>query len=203
MSSSHSFTPSATFRIYLCPACIRHHTCRRRRLNRTRYTGAWFTGSNILDLLRPVLFSIRHVRIRRLPIHFFGERVHLRVPPHSHKDELPVNLRSVHVRIQHTTKIVVIVSKPNVRYQLVTHTLCPRVPRTTPLIFLAKFLFKLYMYGSDRTVVIKIPLIRNVMPKRDLAVFLRGRDERRSGRRQVARKLSRSASAPSSAGELT
>jgi hypothetical protein len=59
------------------------------------------------------------------------------------------------------------------------------VLRTTPLIFLAKFTFKLYMHGSERTVVIKIPLVRNVMPKRDLAAFLRSREEQRSSRRSA------------------
>ena len=49
--------------------------------------------------------------------------------------------------------------------------------------FLAKFIFKLYMHGSDRAVVIKVPLVREVMPKRDLAAFLRSRDERRDERR--------------------
>ena len=76
------------------------------------------------------------------------------------------------------------------------------VYRTTPLIFLAKYAFKLYMHGSDRTVVIKIPLVRNVMPKRQLAAFFRGQDERRTSRRSEL--LSRrSARGSSSAGELT
>mmetsp|Transcript_12546 Transcript_12546/g.34109 ORF Transcript_12546/g.34109 Transcript_12546/m.34109 type:complete len:704 (+) Transcript_12546:149-2260(+) len=56
---------------------------------------------------------------------------------------------------------------------------------TTPLLFLAKFIFKKYRYGSDLTAVIKIRLIREVMPKRDLAAFLRSRDERRSSRRSA------------------
>eukprot|EP00618_Florenciella_parvula_P034896 CAMPEP_0119476932 /NCGR_PEP_ID=MMETSP1344-20130328/7262_1 /TAXON_ID=236787 /ORGANISM="Florenciella parvula, Strain CCMP2471" /LENGTH=166 /DNA_ID=CAMNT_0007510803 /DNA_START=80 /DNA_END=581 /DNA_ORIENTATION=+ len=55
---------------------------------------------------------------------------------------------------------------------------------TTPLLFLAKFIFKKYRYGSDLTAVIKIRLIREVMPKRDLAAFLHSRDERRSSRRR-------------------
>ena len=67
---------------------------------------------------------------------------------------------------------------------------------------MAKYAFKLYMHGSDRTVVIKIPLVRNVMPKRQLAAFFRGRDERRTSRRSEL--LSRrSARGSSSAGELT
>ena len=53
--------------------------------------------------------------------------------------------------------------------------------------FLAKFIFKLYMHGSDRTVVIKIPLVREVMPKGDLAAFLRSRDERRDEQRSSCR----------------
>ena len=81
-------------------------------------------------------------------------------------------------------------------------TLRKHARRTTPLIFLAKYAFKLHMHGSDRTVVIKIPLVRNVMPKRQLAAFLRGRDERRTSRRSEL--LSRrSARGSSSAGELT
>ena len=51
--------------------------------------------------------------------------------------------------------------------------------------FMAKFIFKLYMHGSDRTVVIKIPLVREVMPKGELAAFIRSRDERRSTRRRT------------------
>jgi len=60
--------------------------------------------------------------------------------------------------------------------------------------FLAKFIFKLYMHGSDRTVVIKIPLVRELMPKGDLAAFLQSRDERRSTLRHT---LSSSGSSPS------
>ena len=55
--------------------------------------------------------------------------------------------------------------------------------RTTPLIFFAKFVFKLYMDGPGRAVVIKIPLVRSVMPKRELADFLRIREERRTSSR--------------------
>jgi len=62
--------------------------------------------------------------------------------------------------------------------------------------FLAKFIFKLYMHGSDRTVVIKIPLVREVMPKGDLAAFLQSRDERRLTRRRTLSSR-RSASGPS------
>ena len=53
--------------------------------------------------------------------------------------------------------------------------------------FMAKFIFKLYMHGSDRTVVIKIPLVREVMPKGELAAFLRSRDERRDEQRSSRR----------------
>jgi len=64
-------------------------------------------------------------------------------------------------------------------------TLRLRACRTTPLIFLAKFIFKLHSYGSDRAVVIKMPLVRNVMIKGGLAVFRRSRDEQRSSRRSA------------------
>eukprot|EP00620_Florenciella_sp_RCC1587_P023068 CAMPEP_0182567492 /NCGR_PEP_ID=MMETSP1324-20130603/8708_1 /TAXON_ID=236786 /ORGANISM="Florenciella sp., Strain RCC1587" /LENGTH=162 /DNA_ID=CAMNT_0024781503 /DNA_START=103 /DNA_END=591 /DNA_ORIENTATION=- len=68
---------------------------------------------------------------------------------------------------------------------------------TTPLIFLAKFIFTLYMY-ANQTVVIKIPLVREVMPKRGLAVFLRSRDERRSShRRTLSLRRSANGSSPS------
>ena len=63
--------------------------------------------------------------------------------------------------------------------------------------FLAKFIFKLYMHGSDRAVVIKVPLVREVMPKGDLAAFLRSRDERRSSRRSTLAPSRRSASGSS------
>ena len=69
--------------------------------------------------------------------------------------------------------------------------------------FLAKFIFKLYMHGSDRTVVVKIPLIRKVMPKRDLVVFLRSRDEQRSSRISGALTSRRSAGRSLSADETT
>ena len=70
--------------------------------------------------------------------------------------------------------------------------------------FMAKFIFKLYMHGSDRTVVINVPLVREVMPKGKLAAFLWSRDERRSERRSSRRTRnilaasSRLASGPSS-----
>jgi len=65
--------------------------------------------------------------------------------------------------------------------------------------FLAKFIFKVYMHGSDRAIVIKIPLVREVMSKGDLAAFLRSRDERRSTHRRSRRTLlsTRSASGSS------
>ena len=64
--------------------------------------------------------------------------------------------------------------------------------------FLAKFIFKLYMHGSDRTIVIKIPLVREVMPKGELAAFLRSRDERRSSRRSTLASSSRRSASRSS-----
>ena len=63
--------------------------------------------------------------------------------------------------------------------------------------FMAKYIFKLYMHGSDRTIVIKIPLVREVMPKGELAAFLRSRDERRSTSRRTL-SSARSASGSSS-----
>ena len=64
--------------------------------------------------------------------------------------------------------------------------------------FLAKFIFKLHMHGSDRAVVIKIPLVREVMPKGGLAAFLRSRDERRlTHRRTLSSRRSASGSSPS------
>ena len=51
----------------------------------------------------------------------------------------------------------------------------------TPLLFMTKFLVKNLMY-KGRTVIIKIPLVRHVMPKRGLQGFLRRRAEFRSTR---------------------
>ena len=49
----------------------------------------------------------------------------------------------------------------------------------TPLFFMAKFIVKSLMY-KGRTIIIKISLIRHVMPKRRLQGFLRRRAEGRS-----------------------
>ena len=48
----------------------------------------------------------------------------------------------------------------------------------TPLLFMLKFIVKSLMY-KGRTVIIKMPLIRHVMPKRELQGFLRRRVEGR------------------------
>mmetsp|Transcript_12558 Transcript_12558/g.34158 ORF Transcript_12558/g.34158 Transcript_12558/m.34158 type:complete len:340 (+) Transcript_12558:2-1021(+) len=48
-----------------------------------------------------------------------------------------------------------------------------------PVIILAKFVFKLWRHGSMRTLVIKIPLARNVVRKGDLEDFLRRRQQER------------------------
>ena len=52
---------------------------------------------------------------------------------------------------------------------------------TTPLLFTTKFVVKSLVY-KGRAVIIKILLVRNVMPKRELRAFLRRRQEGRSGR---------------------
>mmetsp|Transcript_104276 Transcript_104276/g.300564 ORF Transcript_104276/g.300564 Transcript_104276/m.300564 type:complete len:153 (-) Transcript_104276:1623-2081(-) len=56
----------------------------------------------------------------------------------------------------------------------------------TPLLFMIKFIVKSLVY-RDRTVIIKMPLIRHVMPKRKLRGFLR--------QRKVSRARSRAQSA--------
>ena len=60
----------------------------------------------------------------------------------------------------------------------------------TPLLFMTKFLVKSLVY-KGRTVIIKMPLVRHVMPKRELRSFLRRRQE---GRSELARRLSGSLS---------
>ena len=69
--------------------------------------------------------------------------------------------------------------------------------------FMAKYIFKLHMRGSDRTVVIKIPLVREVMPKGELAAFLRSRDEQRSSRRSTLASSSRRSASRSSPRRLS
>ena len=49
---------------------------------------------------------------------------------------------------------------------------------STPLLFMCKFIVKSLVY-KGRTVIIKIPLIRHVMPKRELQGFLRAMTPRR------------------------
>ena len=49
----------------------------------------------------------------------------------------------------------------------------------TPLLFMTKFIVKSLVY-KGRTVIIKMPLVRHVMPKRELRDFLRRRQEGRS-----------------------
>ena len=56
----------------------------------------------------------------------------------------------------------------------------------TPLLFLCKFVVKSIVY-KGRTVIIKIPLVRHVMPKRELWGFLRRRAEGRSSRKSRLR----------------
>ena len=56
----------------------------------------------------------------------------------------------------------------------------------TPLLFMTKFLVKNLMY-KGRTVIIKMPLVRHVMPKLKVRGFLRRRQERRS---EVSRRIS-------------
>ena len=51
----------------------------------------------------------------------------------------------------------------------------------TPLLFMTKFLVKNLVY-KGRTVIIKMPLVRHVMPKWELRGFLRRRAEGRSMR---------------------
>jgi hypothetical protein len=58
---------------------------------------------------------------------------------------------------------------------------------STPLLFMCKFIVKSLVY-KGRTVVIKMPLVRHVMPKRGLRSFLRRRQE---GRSEVSRRISR------------
>ena len=55
----------------------------------------------------------------------------------------------------------------------------PAPRRSIPVIILAKFVFKLWRHGSMRTLVIKIPLVRNVVRKGDLEGFLRRRQQER------------------------
>ena len=56
----------------------------------------------------------------------------------------------------------------------------------TPLLFMTKFLVKSLVY-KGRTVIIKMPLVRHVMPKRELREFLRRRQQ---GRSEVLRCIS-------------
>ena len=56
----------------------------------------------------------------------------------------------------------------------------------TPLLFNFKFIVKSLVY-KGRTVIIKMPLVRHVMPKRELRGFLRRRQE---GRSEVSRRIS-------------
>ena len=56
----------------------------------------------------------------------------------------------------------------------------------TPLLFLCKFTIKSLVY-KGRTVVIKMPLVRHVMPNRELRGFLR---RRQGGRAELSRRLS-------------
>ena len=58
----------------------------------------------------------------------------------------------------------------------------------TPLLFLCKFLVKSLVY-KGRTVVIKMPLVRHVMPKRELRDFLRRRGEDRFEEAELHREL--------------
>ena len=60
----------------------------------------------------------------------------------------------------------------------------------TPLLFQCKLIVKSLVY-KGRTVIIKIRLVRHVMPKRELRSFLRRRQE---GRSELARRLSGSLS---------
>ena len=46
----------------------------------------------------------------------------------------------------------------------------------TPLLFICKFIVKSLAYRG-RTVIIHMPLVRHVMPKRELRGFLRRREE--------------------------
>ena len=57
----------------------------------------------------------------------------------------------------------------------------------TPVLFLCKFIVKSIVY-KGRTIIIKMPLVRNVMPKRELRGFLRKREEDRSRRLSSLRK---------------
>ena len=50
---------------------------------------------------------------------------------------------------------------------------------STPLLFMTKFIVKSLVY-KGRTIIIKMPLVRHVMPKRELRGFLRRRAEGRS-----------------------
>mmetsp|Transcript_15841 Transcript_15841/g.36940 ORF Transcript_15841/g.36940 Transcript_15841/m.36940 type:complete len:491 (+) Transcript_15841:793-2265(+) len=65
----------------------------------------------------------------------------------------------------------------------------------TPLLFLCKFIVKSLVY-KGRTVIIKMPLVRHVMPKRELHDFLRRRGE-------VSRQNSSSSTTPGPASSLS
>ena len=72
----------------------------------------------------------------------------------------------------------------------------------TPLLFLCKFIVKSIVY-KGRTVIIKIPLVRHVMPKRELWGFLRRHAEGQSSNRAALRMSLRTASGSVSAGKPT
>jgi hypothetical protein len=72
----------------------------------------------------------------------------------------------------------------------------------TPLLFLCKFVVKSLVY-KGRTVIIKIPLVRHVMPKRELWGFLRRHAEGQSSNRAALRMSLRTASGSVSAGKPT
>ena len=55
---------------------------------------------------------------------------------------------------------------------------------STPLIFNFKFIVKSLVY-KGRTVIIKMPLVRHVMPKRELRGFLRRRAAGTSGSKSI------------------
>ena len=58
-------------------------------------------------------------------------------------------------------------------------SMCTRF-MATPLLFTTKFVVKSLLY-KGRTIIIKIPLVRHVMPKRELRAFLERRQEGWSG----------------------
>ena len=62
-------------------------------------------------------------------------------------------------------------------------SMCTRF-MATPLLFTTKFVVKSLLY-KGRTIIIKIPLVRHVMPKRELRAFLRRRQGARSNRLSV------------------